>query len=391
MIIPGLKFHIDEGAKHRLYSFIDTYIGAGYQITVLLLFSYPSLKYLFKYKNYLREDVGWILMPCFGFSRGLFLKALTIFTGQVCLFFLNLWNKYVFIQAEHNYGGQIARFKRRNTPLIVDFHGESADEYHFLHPALPETHPKLKSIKNSTTRAVRLADFIIVVSENLKTALEKISSQKINNYFVMPCCVDYERFQRQPLATLSEKYADRILLGYCGGLQKWQNIHSILHIVSELRKKDARIFFLLFTNFPTESIKPELDRLGAGHYAVYSLTGRQIPEYLPLMDAGFLIRDQRLLNQVSSPTKILEYLAAGVPVIATQYAGDIKETVKSGENGLILPDIEISGEQIDRIFQFICNVKNNRATIKTTCQNSVQDRTWSKFSMRLLKKIEELI
>ena len=51
MIIPGLKFHIDEGAKHRLYSFIDTYIGAGYQITVLLLFSYPSLKYLFKYKK----------------------------------------------------------------------------------------------------------------------------------------------------------------------------------------------------------------------------------------------------------------------------------------------------------------------------------------------------
>ena len=88
MIIPGLKFHIDEGAKHRLYSFIDTYIGAGYQITVLLLFSYPSLKYLFKYKNYLREDVGWILMPCFGFSRGLFLKALTILQGRYVCFFL---------------------------------------------------------------------------------------------------------------------------------------------------------------------------------------------------------------------------------------------------------------------------------------------------------------
>lgn len=390
MIIPGLKFHIDEGAKHRLYSFVDTYIEANYQISVLLLFSYQSFPHLLQYKKYLRKDVKWILFPSFSLNKNLVLKYCTILSAQIIIFFLNLFNKYTFIQAEHHYGGQMARFKRKNTPLIVDFHGESIDEYQFLHPQLEDNHPLIKSMKKSTKEAIQLANLVIVVSENLKNTLEKISNEDINNYFVMPCCVDYEKFQTTPPLALSKIYSNRLVVGYSGGLQKWQNIHYILDIVIALQKKIQDIFFLLLTNYSTEDIQEKLNNLGSNNYAVYSLTNEQVPAFLPLMDAGFLIRDKRILNQVSSPTKILEYLAAGVPIIATQYSGDINETVTHGLNGFILSEPQTTGNEAEDLFNFLCKVKINRTSVREKCRESIKNRTWKDFAIKLLHQIDNL-
>ena len=133
---------------------------------------------------------------------------------------------------------------------------------------------------------------------------------------------------------------DRIVIGYCGGLQQWQNIDKILDVTIALHQMEPRIFFVLYTNSDIRSIQTRLTQLGRHNCFVKALHTDEVPSYLKIMDAGFLLRDDLILNRVSSPTKISEYLAAGAGLICTPYSGDYKELTVEGENCFVLRDYD---------------------------------------------------
>lgn len=55
----------------------------------------------------------------------------------------------------------------------------------------------------------------------------------------------------------------RIIVGYCGGLQMWQNINAISDVVRRLYQLDRRIFFVIYTAFDIpDDLNIKLQQLG---------------------------------------------------------------------------------------------------------------------------------
>lgn len=371
-VFRGLQFHIDEGAKLRLYSMIDSYKKNGYDVDVLVYFPAQLLKYLFTYKKYLRADVNWMLFPHIPVTVNKCLNVLSRWFSSCVYMAVSRLRHYDIIQSEGQ--GNFCVCTPKHSKLVVDFHGDSYDEFLLSRPARKSfANLLLKDMKGSLDKA----DHVIFVSENLKLQFEKYFGKPINNYSIISCGVDLSRFVRGDVREKSP-YKDKIVLGYLGGLQKWQCIGTIMDIVISLREKCSDIFFVLYTNFKIpEHLMNKLEQIGVENYVVKSLSFDMVADNLPLLDAGFLIRENLVLNVVSSPTKILEYLAAGVPIICNCYSGDYSRSVEHGKNGFIFNGFAPTEEEKVELLKYLKKVKTNRLEYAMKCRYSVNDREFS--------------
>jgi hypothetical protein len=101
-----------------------------------------------------------------------------------------------------------------------------------------------------------------------------------------------------------------------------------------------------------------LDKLGKDNYYVCALKTNEVPSHLKLFDAGFLIRDNYVLNKVASPTKTPEYLAAGAGLICTAYSGDYEVYTKGKNNCFVLGDDRY--ENIDELLEWLYQIKKEK-------------------------------
>ncbi len=61
----------------------------------------------------------------------------------------------------------------------------------------------------------------------------------------------------------------------------------------------------------------------------------EIPAYLSASDVGLSFVKATYATQSRSPTKIPEYLAAGLPIIANSGVGDVDELIVTEKVGLL--------------------------------------------------------
>lgn len=393
LIIVPLPVDKYEGAMNRVGSAIEMYYRHGYEVYILNIFSIHHILKIMKYKKTLNEKAHWLFMPSFSLMKNIILQRITFFVDQIWIYVLTRIISFKFIQFDMHYGGKVCRYRRKNSFLIMNYRGDSVDEFMFNNPLEKVNGWRIKSIKKDIAASIREADLLLTVSENLRKMAELYSNIPIKNYFIMPCCADINRFhiEKEILDIKSKAFEDKIVIGYCGGMAKWQNVDIVLDIVLALRKRNPKIYFLLLTSDSVGAVQDKLSMLGQENYERHSLTREEIPYYLSRMDASFLIRDNRPLNIVASPTKISESLAAGVPIIATQYAGDINEVVENGKNGLILSRVDCSSQDIDNILSYLQNVKSERDYYRNLCRRSVSDRTWNQYSEKYIDYIESKI
>jgi glycosyltransferase involved in cell wall biosynthesis len=370
LTISGLKFHKDEGAKNRLDSFINSYSSNGFKVDVLLFFSLQSFRYLLVHRRFLNKSANWFLFPAIPLSRNILIAKLGLFINQLIFGALTRLKKYDFYQSEIL--GSVGKWRPSHGLYIIDFHGDSITETEFRYKS------NNKQLENlllfDQLSGILNSSHVITVSEELKNQLEKNTNLKIANYSIISCGVDIQRFENPSIVSLTDNR--KIVLGYLGGLQKWQNIDKVLDIVISLRSYNSDIFFALFTNDLTTEIVDKLNVIGHENYLIKSLKFSEVPDYLYSLDAGFLIRENLPLNIVSSPTKTVEYLASGVPVICTQYSGDFRRSINHLFEGFILKDIFPTESEIIDLNNYLINLKKNRELFRDICRLSASKRTW---------------
>lgn len=69
---------------------------------------------------------------------------------------------------------------------------------------------------------------------------------------------------------------------------------------------------------------------------IMSVSRQKLPGLLCFCDEGIIFRWDSPTAIVSSPIKFAEYLACGLPVVASANAGDLEEIIKSNRFGVIL-------------------------------------------------------
>jgi hypothetical protein len=118
---------------------------------------------------------------------------------------------------------------------------------------------------------------------------------------------------------------------------------------------------------------------------------------LRLAHCGVLLRHRHPVNEVSSPTKFGEYLAAGLPVLMTDSIGDFSGVARSKSVGLIIgPRFLESGElpehQLEHIIEFVRESMTDRRIIAARCQKVAREELhWDKAARNMLAAYSALL
>ena len=381
-VIDGFNPLYKDGVSNRVKSFCNCFNQAEYRVTVVAL---PSIKQYFKIignKSKLDSDVRWIIIPSLSTPNHIYFDKVIALILKLILLFIGIIIRPKFVLADSANTICLCKYLNLLSKVIGNYRGDTIDEsQQRLQCASNDKRImyQIEKLKEST----RILNYSICVSRNLELLIEKQTGGVLKNNFIFPCCANIERFKNVHCVQNSD-----IVLGYFGGLNDWQCIPQVIKFVIELRKLDPRYRFLLITQSDYKKYEYLLSELGKENYTVISAEQNQIPNLIAKMDISFAIRTNRNLNIVSSPTKISDSLAAGVPVIVTQFTGDYKETI-DGNTGCVLKDENVTDINIKKIHRFCLQVKNNRDYYFDTCRIKVSKRTWNFYAKQFISFIEK--
>jgi glycosyltransferase involved in cell wall biosynthesis len=188
----------------------------------------------------------------------------------------------------------------------------------------------------------RAADGFVVLTERARGLLfpEGAAGRPIE---VIPCCVDQARFE---VASGRERDAVREELGlrgrlvfvYAGTLGGSYLTNETADLFASAREANPQVYALVLTQSSPAAMTAELAQRGfsADDCRVMQAAPDEVPAYLRAADIAVALVRHSYARQSTSLTKFAEYLAAGLPVIATAGVGDLDEHIEEGRVGVLL-------------------------------------------------------
>lgn len=363
IVHSGYPLNEAAGEGVRTMNMAKSLTEMGHKVVILMLYSVLNMK-LKNLKFIVKEDgIKQIQIPTFPTSKCL---KIALFYNRLMVWLTVKLTRANAIQAEVTWSASTAGFVKK-LPLITDFHSDLVPELE----ATGRSAAFIEKSKRDNIYALSNSYQILCVSKTLHDNLSNTYFSKYP-YNLLPCNVDFKTFTRDRLtkrAELREKYGltDKIVLAYLGGTHQWQCLNETFDIFTRLHKLDSRYYFCLFTNGNLKHFESKIEAI-KDSFMTMSLGRDNLVEHLSIIDAGFVIRENLLLNANSSPTKIGEYMAVGAMVIATKYSGDAPELINEIGYGYILnsimpTDVEIKELNL-KIKAFVLDYKNSSVKIR---------------------------
>src|SRR5262249_4777622 len=146
--------------------------------------------------------------------------------------------------------------------------------------------------------------------------------------FVIPCCADLDALARGSAERARIRaelgLADDLVMTYVGKFGGWYMADRMADFFAVAQRLFERIHFLILTQSDRTEIERELGRNGAdGRFTIASVPPEIVGGYLAAADFGVSFIAPTPSKASSSPTKIGEYLGAGLPVLSTAGVGDL--------------------------------------------------------------------
>lgn len=187
----------------------------------------------------------------------------------------------------------------------------------------------IEQIEKFILKRVKLVFF---VSKEMKRFYESKYRICFKNYIIMPCF--NEVFHEEALSH-KLKYKTKIFT-YVGSLAVWQCFDRTIEIFKNLEVALPEVELRVFT-FDVETAKEKLNKSGIKNYSVEFVQKEMIIEKMKPISYGFVIRDNSVVNQVSTPTKLSSYMAAGVIPIFSDIIADFRLQAKDMKYACALP------------------------------------------------------
>ncbi len=241
--------------------------------------------------------------------------------------------------------GAVARkFSSRKPKLIFDIRGFFPEEYTDA-GVWPENGLLYRSAKRVERWLMKESDGFVVLTEK---AREMILADETRPVEVIPCCVDFaDRFPSDISSHRDEMreklgVAGRTVYTHVGALGGLYLTKELADLMATARELDRRAFAIFLTQSDPAEIKTLLKERGfsASDMFVGRVDPSEIPAYLSASDVGLSFVKATYATQSRSPTKIPEYLAAGLPIIANSGVGDVDELINTEKVGLLIDKFE---------------------------------------------------
>jgi glycosyltransferase involved in cell wall biosynthesis len=257
------------------------------------------------------------------------------------------------------------KFSLKKPKILFDIRGFMPEEYTDA-GIWPEGGWLYRTAKAIEKWLMHEADAFVVLTEKAREILfpesrETGRDQKGRPVEVIPCCVDLSRFasaneENRTLTRQQLGINDRRVMVYVGSFGGWYLTKETLEMFAAFREKYKDAFAMILTQSNAADIENLLlaQGYGKGDYFVGRVGAETVPLYLCAADVAVSFIKSCYSKQSSSPTKIAEYLACGLPIIANKGVGDVDLLIEKNGVGVIVDQFEVQAyldalDEIERL------------------------------------------
>lgn len=232
------------------------------------------------------------------------------------------------------------------------------------------------------------AEAVITLSHPLKEYLIREYSVESSNIHLVPLGVDVELFQ---FNENNSEISDSIDLVYLGSITKHRGLDLFINLLAQDKIRNSFHLHLIGDGPQTyiQKLKQKIRDNGLENSVTWYgyVDHDNIPDVLSRMDVAVSPLPEHDSYEVSSPAKIYEYLAVGLPVICTDITPH-RNLLKEGETGFFF-DYE-SPETLPSILNKIYKMESTDwQSRRKQARRKALDNSWSSRLKTVTKIIDE--
>lgn len=236
-----------------------------------------------------------------------------------------------------------------------------------------------RSYKHIEKRLLLRAHHVVALTNRVVPELRRLSPNMAAPISVIPCCADFDHFV---VPTVASREAVRselgiapgaLLLSYLGSLGTWYMLDEMLRLFAAAARERDDLQFLLITRDWRDEHEVLLLRMGLqglrNRIHVRPASRAQVPALLGAADVMLSFIKPAYSKIASSPTKLAEAFALGIPVISNAGVGDVDQITQELDAGAV---VELDDPQaIDKL---VAELDTIRAKGGTALRSRARER-----------------
>ena len=199
--------------------------------------------------------------------------------------------------------------------------------------------------KRIERKLLRQADQVIVLTESVVKEILRLGARPASKVTVIPCCADFNHFAladeigRQSARIKLGIAKDALVLGYLGSVGSMYMVDRFFRFVELAAFENQYLRVLAITpdveRFNMEMHKHLPSKL---HHLICILTSTRdkVPKLLSAIDLLVSFISPSYARIATSPTKLAESFAVGVPAICNYGVGDVESLMQELDSGLMV-------------------------------------------------------
>lgn len=274
--------------------------------------------------------------------------------------------------------------RRHNLPRLLEVNAFLTREQ--------EDRIRLAPLARFVERAIiRSAQRVIVVSEPLRMEVARLGVPA-DAVVKMPMAVNLEKFNPtiDGASVLRQHNLNgRFVIGYVGTLASWHGLKLLEDVAERLRGAGAPPFAFMIVGGEGDKLENNRARVrerGLEEFVRFigSVPYEDVPRHIRAMDAA-VVPDT---TYWSSPAKLFEYQACGVPVIAPSYPA-IHDALEHGREGFIFRPLDTA--EMARLIRQMMNDRESLGKMAEAARaRAERDHSWRYNGERILELFAEI-
>jgi glycosyltransferase involved in cell wall biosynthesis len=274
--------------------------------------------------------------------------------------------------------------------VILDMH-EVMPEFFSYRYGLQEKHPLLRMLILVEKCAIRFVHQVITVSDTLKEILinRGIAVNKVT--IIMNVADDKIFLPEIAVKKLTNpSQHNQFTMAYHGLLADIYDLETVFNALSVLKKKIANMRFLVIGDGPRKQYYQDIV-CKLGLESNVSFTGQypqeEIPQLLEKVDLGVIPIRNNYYTEVAFPTKLVEYVASGIPVVIAR-----RKTVEKYFDNKAVAFFEPGDVQsLAEIIYNLYKTPDKRHQLAQNSWKQYQSITWPVMKKRYYELLNKLV
>jgi len=198
------------------------------------------------------------------------------------------------------------------------------------------------------------------------------------NIFTVPLGANFNLFKQKRNNLIREKYKikkNEFLIIQIGSINPTRKLHQIIWGFKKVLEENNKLKLMFIGDGPDiDNIKNLTKELHLQNKIIFAglIDYEKIPDYINSADIGISYVPITPEYNVQPPLKTVEYMACGLPTIATNTLGN-RRFIKNGFNGLLVKD---NPDDLAKAIIRLVGDKKLRDKITKNSRNSVKEYDW---------------